>query len=111
MLSSAPVIRVWDPARPTHLLTDASELAVSVFLEHPPREAAQPQPLGLPQNNFTPSLSSHTNRRLPTQPELSYPPMLELLSVVYALKKLRPYLLDKPFELHKDNASLRQQQQ
>ena len=37
--------------------------------------------------------------------------MLELLSVVYALKKLRPYLLDKPFELHKDNASLRQQQQ
>ena len=84
---------------------------MSVFLEHPPREAAQPQPLGLPQNNFTPSLSSHTNRRLPTQPELSYPPMLELLSVVYALKKLRPYLLDKPFELHKDNASLRQQQQ
>ena len=32
--------------------------------------------------------------------------MLELLSAVHALKALRPYLLDKPFELHNDNASL-----
>ena len=39
-----------------------------------------------------------------TQPERSYPPrLLELLAVVHALKAQRPYLLDKPFELHTDN--------
>ena len=42
-----------------------------------------------------------------TQPERSYPPhLLELLAVVHALKALRPYLRDKPFELHTDNSSL-----
>ena len=34
-LTSAPVLRVWDPALPTLLLTDASELAVSAILEQP----------------------------------------------------------------------------
>ena len=34
-----------------------------------------------------------------------------LLAVVHALKTLRPYLLDKPFELHTDNASLQWLQQ
>ncbi len=34
-LVSAPVLRVWDPARPTRLLTDASELAGSAILEQP----------------------------------------------------------------------------
>ncbi len=47
-----------------------------------------------------------------TLPERSYPPLLlELLAVVRALKALRPYLLDKPFELHTDNASLQWLQQ
>ena len=32
-LTSAPVLRLWDPARPTRLLTDASEIAVSAILE------------------------------------------------------------------------------
>jgi hypothetical protein len=32
-LTTAPVLRVWDPARPTRLLTDASELAVSAILD------------------------------------------------------------------------------
>ena len=32
-LTSAPVLRVWDPARPTRLLTDTSELAVLAILE------------------------------------------------------------------------------
>ena len=42
-----------------------------------------------------------------TQPEHSNPPhLLELLAVVHAIKTLRPYVLDKPFELHTDNASL-----
>jgi hypothetical protein len=34
-LISAPVLLVCDPARPTRLLTDASELAVSAILEQP----------------------------------------------------------------------------
>ena len=47
-----------------------------------------------------------------TQPERSYPPqLLELLALVHALKMLRPYLLDKPFELHTDNANLQWLQQ
>jgi hypothetical protein len=31
--------------------------------------------------------------------------VLELLVMVHALKTLRPYLLDKSFELHTDNVS------
>ena len=89
-LTSAPVLRVWDPARPTRLLTDASELAVSAILEQPD-DSGQFQPRKLTR----------------TQPERSFPPDIqELLAVVHALKALRPYLLDKPFELHTDNASL-----
>jgi hypothetical protein len=34
-LTSAPVLSMWDPERLTHLLTDASELAVSAILEQP----------------------------------------------------------------------------
>jgi hypothetical protein len=34
-LTSAPVLRVWDLARPTRIVTDASELAVSGILEQP----------------------------------------------------------------------------
>jgi hypothetical protein len=34
-LTSAPVLRVWDPAQPTRLLTDASELALSAIPEQP----------------------------------------------------------------------------
>ena len=97
-LTSAPVLRVWDPARPTRLLTDASELAVSAILEQPDDAGA-----------FHPA--AFESRKL-TQPERSYPPhLLELLAVVHALKALRPYLLDKPFELHTDNASLQWLQQ
>jgi transposase InsO family protein len=97
-LTSAPVLRVWDPARPTRLLTDASELAVSAILEQPDDAGA-----------FHPV--AFESRKL-TLPERSYPPhLLELLAVVHALKTLRPYLLDKPFELHTDNASLQWLQQ
>ena len=92
-LTSAPVLRVWDPARPTRLLTDASELAVSAILEQPDDTGAY-HPIAFESRKLTP-------------PERLYPPhLLELLAVVHALKTLRPYLLDKPFELHTDNASL-----
>jgi hypothetical protein len=82
-LTTAPVLRVWDPARPTRLLTDASELAVSAILEQPDDAGA-----------FYPI--AFESRKL-TQPERLYPPhLLELLAVVHALKTLRPYLLDSP---------------
>ena len=92
------MICVWDPARPTRLLTGASKLAVSAILEQPADAGA-----------FHPV--AFESRKL-TQPGRSYPPhLLELLAVVHALKALRPYLLDKPFELHTDNASLQWLQQ
>ena len=84
-LTSAPVLRVWDPARPTRLLTDASELAVSAILEQPD-DAGAFHPVAFESRKLTP-------------PERSYPPhLLELLAVVHALKTLRPYLLDQPFQ-------------
>ena len=89
---------MWDPARPTRLLTDASELAVSAILEQPD-DAGEFHPVAF------------ESRKLTSQ-ELSYlPHLLELLAVVHALKTLRPYLLDKSFELHTDNASLQRLQQ
>ncbi len=59
--------------------------------------------------------SPATHRRVPShrlrvaqlgQPERLYPPPRHLLAVVHTLKTLRSYLLDEPFELHTDNASL-----
>jgi hypothetical protein len=93
VLTPAPVLCVWDPLRPTRLLTNASELAVSAILEQPDGAGA-----------FHPVASKS---RKSTMPERSYPPhLLELLAVVHALKTLRPYFLDKPFELHTDNKTL-----
>ena len=87
------MLRVWDPARPTRLLSDASELAVSAILEQPD-DAGEFHPVAF------------ESRKL-TSPERSYPPhLLELLAVVHALKTLLPYLRDKPLELHTDNVSL-----
>jgi hypothetical protein len=78
----APVLRVWDPARPTRLLTDASELVVSAILEQP-------------DCTVTYHLVAFESRKL-TPPERLYPQhLLELLAVVHALKTLRPYLLEK----------------
>ena len=77
-LTSVPVLRVWDPMRPTRLLTDASELAVSAILEQPDDTGAY-HPLAFESRKLTP-------------PERLYPPhLLELLAVVHALKTLRPY--------------------
>ena len=87
-----------DPALQTRLLTDASDLAVSAILK-------QQDDAGV----FHPVAFESCK---PTQPERQYTPHLfELLAVVQALKTLRPYLLDTPFELHMDNASLQWLQQ
>jgi len=92
-LTAAPVLRVWDSSRATRLITDASELAVGSILEQPDDQGAW-HPVAF------------ESRKLTIQ-ERSYPPhRLELLAVVHSLRAFRPYLLDKPFELHTDNASL-----
>ena len=60
-LTSAPVLRVWDPARPTRLLTDASELAVSAILEQPDDAGAfHPVALKFPNVNLNPSARTPT---------------------------------------------------
>ena len=92
-LASAPVLRVWDPARPTRVVTDASELAVSAILEQPGDDGAH-HPVAFESRKLSAS-------------ERAYPVHLrELLAVVNALRAFRPYLLDRPFDLHTDNASL-----
>ena len=97
MLTSALVLML-DPALQTRLLTDASDLAVSAILK-------QQDDAGV----FHPVAFESCK---PTQPERQYTPHLfELLAAVQALKTLRPYLLDTPFELHMDNASLQWLQQ
>jgi hypothetical protein len=88
-----PFLRVWDPARPPRLHADASELAVSAILE-------QPDDAGV----FRPV--AFESRKLTQAERLYRPHRLQLLAVVHALKTLRPYPLNKPFELHTDNASL-----
>ena len=92
-LASAPVLLVWNPARPTRVVTDASELAVSAILEQLDDDGAH-HPVAF------------ESRKL-TAAERAYPVHLrELLAVVHAMRTLRPYLLDRPFDLHTDNASL-----
>ena len=43
-LKSAPVLRVWDPERPTRLLTEASELAVSLSSQTSSPTSSREQP-------------------------------------------------------------------
>jgi hypothetical protein len=97
-LITASVLRVWDGARATRLVTDASELAVSAILEQPDDTGAW-HPVSIESSKLT-------------SPERRYPPhLLELLAVVHGLRTFRPYLLDKPFAVHTDNASLQWLQQ
>jgi hypothetical protein len=44
-LMSSPVLRVWDPARPTRLITDASDLAVSAIILEQPDDAGAWHPV------------------------------------------------------------------
>ena len=61
---------VWDPARPTRLLTDSSELAVSAILEQPDDTGAY-HPIAFESRKLIP-------------PEWMYPAhLLELLAVVH----------------------------
>ena len=72
-LSSAPVLRTFDPARRSVLTTDASGIAVAAILTQPDDEGHQ-HPV------------AYESRKL-TATELAYPAhVLELLAVVHALR-------------------------
>ena len=57
---TAPVLRVWDPAQPTRLLTDASELVVSAILEQPDLTTLARSILSSSSRASLPSLSVYT---------------------------------------------------
>lgn len=76
------MLSVWDSARQTSLLTDASELAVSAILVQP--------------DDARGFLTVAFESCKLTQPKCQYPPHLfKLLAVEHELKTIHPYLLDK----------------
>ena len=81
-LSSAPVLRTFDPARRAVLTTDASNVAVAAILTQPDEDGRQP-----------PQAVAYESRKL-TAADRNYPAhVLELLAVVHALRAFRHYLL------------------
>ena len=102
-LSSAPVLRTFDPCRRAVLTTDASSLAVAAILTQPDDEGHQ-HPV------------AYESRKLTTA-ERNYPAhILELLAVVHALRIFRHYLLGSgapraegcwsDFDLRTDNQAI-----
>ena len=102
-LSSAPVLRTFDPCRRAVLTTDASGLAVAAILTQPDDEGHQ-HPV------------AYESRKLTTA-ERNYPAhILELLAVVHALRIFRHYLLGSgapraegcwsDFDLRTDNQAI-----
>ena len=79
-LTTAPVLRAFDPSRRSTLTTDASEHAISAVLTQPD-DAGEQHPVAF------------ESRKL-TAAEQAYPAhVLELLAVVHALRVFRHYLL------------------
>jgi hypothetical protein len=102
-LSSAPVLRTFDPRRRAVLTTDASGLAVAAILTQPD-DAGHQHPV------------AYESRKL-TAAERNYPAhILELLAVVHALRIFRHYLLGSgapreegcwtDFDLRTDNQAI-----
>ena len=102
-LSSAPVLRTFDPARRAVLTTDASNIAVAAILTQPD-DAGHQHPV------------AYESRKLTTA-ERNYPAhILELLAVVHALRVFRHYLLGggaprpadcwSDFDLRTDNQAI-----
>ena len=81
-LSSAPVLRTFDPSRRAVLTTDASGIAVAAILTQPDDEGLQ-HPV------------AYESRKL-TAAERNYPAhVLELLAVVHALQVFKHFLLGR----------------
>jgi hypothetical protein len=102
-LSSAPVLRTFDPTRRAVLTTDASNVAVAAILTQPDDEGHQ-HPV------------AYESRKL-TAAERNYPAhVLELLAVFHTLRAFRHYLLGggaprpagclSDFDLRTDNQAI-----
>ena len=102
-LSTAPVLRTFDPARRAVLTTDASGIAVAAILTQPD-DAGHQHPI------------AYESRKL-TATERAYPAhTLELLAVVHALRVFKHYLLGSnaprppgctsDFDLRTDNQAI-----
>ena len=79
-LTTAPVLRTFDPGRRSVLTTDASETAISAVLTQPD-DAGHHHPV------------AYESRKLTAAEQAYLPHVLELLAVVHALRVFRHYLL------------------
>ena len=94
-LVDAATLAYPDPSKPYKLFTDASEVGIGAVLTQFDEAADADRPI------------CFLSRKLQAA-ETNYPTVeKELLAVVYALKKLRKYLLDKQFVLYTDNSAVR----
>lgn len=84
-----------DPYARYKLFTDASDIGLGAVLTQYDEELNEERPICFLLRKLVPA-------------EVNYPTVeKELLAVVYALKKLRKYLLDKEFDLYTDNTTVR----
>lgn len=95
-LTDRPVLAIYDPAAETELHTDASRVGVGGILLQRPVEGQGPlHPVAYYSRQTTPEERNFHSYEL------------ETLAVVCALKKLRVYLLGKPFKIVTDCSALR----
>ncbi|KAG1145640.1 hypothetical protein G6F37_012113 [Rhizopus arrhizus] len=92
---NAVQVKYPDPSKPYKLYTDASDIGVGAVFVQLDEELNEDRPICFLSRKLLPN-------------EMNYPIVeKELLAVIYALKKLRKYLLDKIFTLYTDNTAVR----
>lgn len=95
-LTDRPVLAIYDPTADTELHTDASRIGVGgILLQRPEGSEGSFHPVAYYSRQTTPEERSFHSYEL------------ETLAVVCALKKLRVYLLGKPFKIVTDCSALR----
>lgn len=93
-LSKSTLLIFPDPNKQYHVFTDASDIGIGVVLSQEDEEGME-RPVCFLSRKLKPA-------------EVRYPVVeRELLAVIYALQKLRRYLLDKTFILFTDNTAVR----
>ncbi|KAG2209868.1 hypothetical protein INT45_013585, partial [Circinella minor] len=94
-LTKAVTLKFPETTKRYKLYTDASDLAIGAVLTQWDEELKEERPVRFLSRNLQAA-------------ELAYPTVeKELLAVVYSMKKLRKYLLDKTFDLYTDNTAVR----
>ncbi|KAG1143941.1 hypothetical protein G6F37_012390 [Rhizopus arrhizus] len=92
---NAVQVKYPDPSKPYKLYTDASDIGVGAVFVQLDEELNEDRPICFLSRKLLPN-------------EMNYPIVeKDLLAVIYALKKLRKYLLDKIFTLYTDNTVVR----